>query len=279
MMFQCLGIGFAGPLFFFLFWISSPINSFRSADHRLTDRRYTYTVLPMVLLFSVVPIYLSYYSPTLQQRHWHTWAWQMFPLSISIGQYLLAKAIPNTMKEDRLKNLKRDVPAVRLTAGSMASLSACIWIYTLTHSPFTVGEMFVPAGKLANDFISQSRYILQWDQVCSCGAAMLWLLYSFIDLKRAGMAEMSYINAIVSMIAAVACFGPGATFALGWLYREEILLNKNHKSAVTKENLVKQGKSHLLVSPTIGHNGKLANGEVPDGQNVAYGFDLKHSHN
>jgi hypothetical protein len=283
MLFQILGIGIAGPLFFFLFWISTPINSFRAADHRLTDTRYTYTVLPMVLLFSVVPIYLAYYSPTLQQRHWHMWAWQMFPLSISIGQYLLSKAIPNTMKQDRLKNFKRDMPAIRMTVGAMAMLSAGVWIYTLTKSPFTFSEMFVPGTSPANDFGGQSGFILRWDQICGSGASLLWLMYSFIDLKRAGMADMSYINAIALMSTSLICFGPGATFALGWLFREETLLAKRHKSAVTRENLIKQGKAHLLAS---GSNDKLVNGnghkaangshKIAAGQKADYEFDLVH---
>lgn len=67
------------------------------------------------------------------------------------------------------------------------------------------------------------RRFLQVDQVSSFGASLLWLTYLFGDLKAEGVVGQNWLVLFAVKAVLMAVVGPGATFALGWLWREEVL--------------------------------------------------------
>jgi hypothetical protein len=226
------------PIYFFLLYVSTPIANFKAADHRLTDLAYTYTILPSMCLFSVVPACLMYHTPDPSARQYWTWAWQMFPVWVAAAQFLLADTlVPRTIQHDRVHKPTRDVLAVRVTASFFGLLSAATWLYTMTSSPFSLMEMFVPrpGASLPDAYFQLVRNMLQWDQVFAGGSAMLWLAYAFGDLKAAGMVTQSWPLMVTLGLAVLTCFGPGAAFAAGWLWREEVLVTRRHWAAVIKK--------------------------------------------
>jgi len=167
------------------------------------------------------------------------WAWQMFPLYVSLGQNFIAwisfSGVPSYHKEN-----SRDATAVRVTIGTMALMSASVWIYAIICSPYSLQQMFLPdyfMELVPDNFIEQARHFLKWDQVCGSGSSLLWLLYSFSDLKRAKMTNHSWLTATLVLIGLTLGVGPGAAFAIGWLWRERMLLNGGITGLAAKKSL------------------------------------------
>ncbi|KAF2101574.1 FAD binding domain protein [Rhizodiscina lignyota] len=254
---QHLGGGFMAPIYWFLFYIYSPVSNFKASDNRLTNITYTYSVLPLMLLFSIVPTYLMYQSDDLKTRQYWGFGWQMFPVWVSLGQYVLAKTgiMPAFNRSDRIYKPRMDVAAVRLTVGTFGIISAAAWIYTLLTSTYSMADLFIPSLHPEDNFFSLTRYFLQTDQVFMCGSCLLWLLYAYGDFKAAGMISQSWLTILALGSLSLVSLGPGATFAVGWLFREETLLTKRHKSAVTKGS--NGGKKVNGVA-----NGKVGNGKA-----------------
>lgn len=231
---QLLGIGVVGPIYFFVHYVCTQISNFQASDMRLTDLAYTRSILPVMIAGYYIPHFLSHLHPSLAARHDWTWIWQMFPVWVMLGQRLLAYTVlPNTVQRDRIHDPKRDVPVIRLTIGSCIALSALVWLYTLTMSPYTPMAMFIPESSVAErEWTAIARNVLQYDQLFSFGSALLWLGYLFGDLKRAGMVQQSWTKIVMAAAATVLVLGPGAAVGIAWLWREEVLVSKRHKSAV-----------------------------------------------
>jgi hypothetical protein len=231
---QFFGIGVLMALWCMVHYIQSPIENFCARDLRLTDLSYTASVLPVILLTHYLPNFASfvtYLDP--QTRHMANWIWQPFPVWTAILQFILKKTVmPDTVEEDRLKNPGRDLPTINYTMYSLCAISAATWWYTLYTAPFSPATLFVPnvaAMKTGDEYI---RLFLQFDEIFSLGACMLWLLYLFGDLKRVGMMDDDWISIVGKGLVTLAAAGPGVTIGLGWLWRERLLATKWHKDAI-----------------------------------------------
>lgn len=231
---QFYGIGVLMALWCLVHYAQTPIEKFRARDMRLTSIAYTASVLPVILLTHYLPNLVSFTTwidPSI--RHAANWIWQPFPVWITILQFLLKKTVmPDTVQEDRLNNVYRDLPTIKYTVYSLCAISTATWWYTLYQSPFSPATLFVPditALETGDDFI---RTFLQFDQIFSMGACMLWLLYLFGDLKRAGMMDASWPSIVGRGLATIVLAGPGVAFGLGWWWREQLLATRWHKDAI-----------------------------------------------
>lgn len=231
---QFFGIGVLMALWCFVHYIQTPIENFRARDMRLTDLSYTATVLPVMLLTHYLPTFVSFSAwVDPQTRHAADWIWQPFAVWTTILQFALKKTVmPDTVQQDRIKNPCRDLPVIKYTIYSLCAISVSTWWYTLYTAPFSAATLFTPnpaAMKTHDEFI---RLFLQFDEVFSMGACMLWLLYLFGDLKRAGMLEASWLSIVGRGLVTLVAAGPGVTFGLGWWWREQVLATKWHKDAI-----------------------------------------------
>ena len=115
-------------------------------------------------------------------------------------------------------------------------MSASVWLYTLTMSPYSPLTMFIPQlTPPEQNWIDNIRNFVQWDHVFCFGTALLWLGYLFSDLKHAGMVQQSWFRIVASAALTTVALGPGVAVGLGWLWREDVLANKRHKGAVIME--------------------------------------------
>lgn len=73
------------------------------------------------------------------------------------------------------------------------------------------------------DFIPLARRALQFDEICTFSGSFLWLLYSILDLGTAEVSRGNLITKVALLPILVYSIGPGATFALGWYWRETLL--------------------------------------------------------
>jgi hypothetical protein len=231
---QFFGIGVLMALYCFVHYIQSPIENFRARDMRLTDMGYTASVLPVLVLAHYIPIfgcYLPWIEP--QTRHMWNWIWQPFPVYVSVLQFVLKKTVmPDTIQKDRIENPSRDMPTIQYTIGSLCALSAVTWWYTLYSAPYSWMTLFIPniaPGQTGDEYF---RMFLQFDELFSLGACLLWLLYLYGDMKKAGMMEDSWIGILLKGVVSLVALGPGVTVGLGWLYRERLLATKWHKDAL-----------------------------------------------
>ena len=186
-----------------------------------------------------IPCFLSYVASDLHLRHKALWVWHLFPVWVSVGQMVFRSTLfTSTIQIDRLHNLKRDLPAIRITIFTLAALSASIWLYNifsaLTSSSFSLYQLFIPSGQDLNTYIGAIRDFLIWDYLFFVGSSILWVLYQFCDLKQARMVETGWFILLGLVGLVVACAGPGAATALGWLWREDLIATKRHKDAVVK---------------------------------------------
>jgi hypothetical protein len=67
------------------------------------------------------------------------------------------------------------------------------------------------------------RTILQYDYICTFGAAFLWLALHFRDLEAEGICKLRYGRTFLLVALIGGAFGPGTLLLLAWLVREEIL--------------------------------------------------------
>ena len=218
-------------------YIQTPVQSFCARDMRLTDLSYTASVLPVILLTYYIPHFVSFTaSADPQTRQIAEWIWQPFAVWTTILQFLLKKAfMPNTVQEDRIRSPNRDLPVIHYTIYSLSAISMATWWYTLYNSPFSSSTLFIPniaAMKTGDEYI---RLFLQFDGIFSLGSCMLWLLYLFGDLKRAGMMDDSWSSIVGKGLVTLLVAGPGVTIGLGWLWRERLLATKWHKDAVVSQ--------------------------------------------
>jgi hypothetical protein len=216
------------------------MEKFAAADARLTDIQSTAGILPAFLIGYLGPHLLSHLHPSLQSRMWWNAAWKFYPLWVAIIMYTLnyTKFTPNTVKQDRIERAERDIPAIRRTMYVLTIISAAVWWYTITKAPVSVVQIFFPQHwNPPTERIDFFRGMLQYDEIWGYGSAFLWLLYSFSDLKSAGMLDQYWFSILGTGMLLVGLLGPGGAFNVGWLYREGILASRKHKDAVTLEKL------------------------------------------
>lgn len=227
------GIGAVMPFYYFLHYITTPIANHKAADMRLTDLSHTRSILPVMALGYYTPYFLSYFAPDLASRHAAMWVWHLFPLWVAIGQWLLARTVmPSTIQYDRLHNVTRDLWPIRMTVGTLAVLSGVVYHSTIFSTPFSLGTIILPSGDGLNTFVGAIRELLKYDQLFFAGSSVLWIIYLFSDLKKAGMVQQNWFDILCVLITVTLLFGSGAATAVGWLWREEVLATRRHKGAV-----------------------------------------------
>ena len=224
------GVGVIIPLYYFIHYVTSPVANFNAADKRLTDIAYTMSVLPVMLVGFYMPYFLAYLAPSLDLRHTGIWLWHMFPIWVSLAQWILARTVmPNSMQYDRIHRVTRDLWAIRVTIGTLAVLSGITYLYSVLSGPFTLRMLFLPTGDELDTFQGAVQDFLKWDQIFFAASSILWIAYMFADLNDAGMVAQNWLIILGILSTVSLAFGTGATTALGWLWREEILVSRVKK--------------------------------------------------
>lgn len=184
-------------------------------------------ILPIILVLHNAEVFGAYWSPSLDTRHYWTWAWQMSPVWIGMLNLATAKVASafSLSRESRL------VASPQMILGVLGSLSAAVWQYSLAYSPHSISELFLPELAAPADFLPQVRRGFQFDEICTFVGSFLWLLYSILDLGTAEVSGGDLITKVALLPILVYSIGPGATFALGWYWRETLLDQSPRKVA------------------------------------------------
>lgn len=217
------------PLYYFLYLIFSPPAASQSIQNRKIDLNDAMFYLPLTLLLSTIPIMGMYLAPSMQDRHWWTWLWQLFPMRITIGYYIL-KAIRGVIGWPNVRRNADYHATLRMFMGPIIAVSTALWIYTLSQSPYPLSTVFLPTSSLSdfdNVFAGLMRKGLQYDQLFVFGASFLWLGYLMWEEKGA---KTAIISRFVALLGLVPIVGPGATLGVMWLVRERYLVSESRGS-------------------------------------------------
>jgi hypothetical protein len=208
------GLETALPIYFFTYYTFMPITRFRASDLRLTDLSYSRSILPLVLILWHVPSLISGIDPG---NKLFTPLLKFVPFVISAAQLILrASGISaSTIHQDRLNNTTRDMPTLLIAGNTLAAISAATWlasnVFQLVTAPTRIVASFTSTGLLLYS------------------SSLLWIMYLFNDLQRAGMVRRDWVFTIG---ASSILLGPAATIAWFWTWRETLLATKRHWGAI-----------------------------------------------
>lgn len=187
--------------------------------------RFTSTILISMVLGFYIPGFAMSYAPKWEQRHYINHIWQIFPITVALLNRYFGFFMANTIEEDRRVNSRRDLGVIASALGTVVAISATMWANVMMNSPYTFKEMFWPTTlpALSTNLVVQMRAFLQLDQLFTMGNVLLWMLYSYADLKVAKLTRVSWFVLLPLIVTGVGLIGPGATFGVLWGYREYVL--------------------------------------------------------
>lgn len=245
MMAQLLGIGVAGPLFFFLHYIQNPIDDYIVPDWRMVKIAKARTLLPAIVLAFTTPTFAMYLYPGLNTRLPLNATWQPFPIWVHLVHHIFSRyLVTDTTKHDRIWNPKADLPYIRLTVRVLALIGALTFNAARLASPVSLYHLYKPDFSLTWSMLTSSpkdvglvagmKTFFQLDELSVVLAACVWLGLLLRDLREAEMTDLSWAKAMGVVAAGLITVGPGATISLAWLWREEVLATKKAKGAVVR---------------------------------------------
>ncbi|KAF1808738.1 hypothetical protein P152DRAFT_404825 [Eremomyces bilateralis CBS 781.70] len=225
---QLRGFGVIGPVYYFLNYITAaPAAVLKNPQMRSINVKVAWTTLPLMALLFYVPHFVSHLHPSYATRLDANWLWQPFPLFVGAVQILVNILNPGGQpRANRTGTVGLGIMQLTLIPLILVAIGA--WLYVLLNSPFSPLEIFTPvvdaSGSHWSTFMTN---FVQWDEVFGAASSHLWLLYAYVDLKRAGILDTSLVTVVLCGVPLFVALGPGATFGIGWLVRERILASQS----------------------------------------------------
>ncbi|PVI05421.1 hypothetical protein DM02DRAFT_668353 [Periconia macrospinosa] len=221
---QLGGGGVIVPMYYFfniVFGVSAK-DAKSTADARKINipRAWIYTI--GILLFHYVPTAYLFNAPSMDERHWWAWAWQLYPARIAIFYYIvraIGSVIPLPLPTSQPKSKTDYQKHLLWMLSPFLLLSAAMWSYTLFTCPYPFSTVFwaQPLSD-ANVFNAATwnermRRTLIFDQWFLSGSTLLWLMWSVKNVKQA-------VVLALQMVVLTVIVGPGAAMGILWWVRE-----------------------------------------------------------
>lgn len=228
---QFIAIGILGPIYFYFFYVFTPMEKLSTVRLRSMNAAYSLAVLPVVVVAYLLPHFGSYLDPSLKNRHWWNWVWQLYPVWGSAVFFAIATIISSSgVGSERALPPTPQLLISRSTVGVFALISTIVYWYAIYTSDWSVPELFVPQYFLTRpqEGLTALRTIIQFDYISTFGAALLWLAYSFRDLKAADKCDISWARTLWVAFVIGLVFGPGTLVLIGWIAREHVLTTSDY---------------------------------------------------
>jgi hypothetical protein len=108
--YQIFDIGLVAPVYYFLHYVLLSSANYHARDNRLVRTSYAKTLIPTLAIGYILPTIAMYNSSfELNPRQSWNYAWQFFPLWITLLHRLLASFIKDTTDEDKINNVTADL--------------------------------------------------------------------------------------------------------------------------------------------------------------------------
>lgn len=167
-----------------------------------------------MVFFSIIPTLYMHFAPTLEERHWWTWFWQLYTLRITLGYYaiqLLLRSFPTSQSSGK----QGDKKSVTFAIAPFIALAAGAWLYTVLNSPYPLTTMFIPQPLVEDTWVLRMRRAIQFDQLSVYGSSMLWLIILVQEEGSVGVVGFVLGAGVLTVVV-----GPGAAVGLCWLWQE-----------------------------------------------------------
>lgn len=185
----------------------------------------------VVFIAHYVPANAMFFAP-VEDRHWWIFLWQLYPIYISIGFYLL-RTIRDIIGWPKMGPQTSYNTVLWAVLGPAIAVSNLVWMYTLSEAPYTLSTLFLPAAPepgLEGTFHAAMRTVLQVDYFACLGAVLLWLLYVMWNW----VVGAGNIGKLLLLLTLVPIIGPAATCGVMWLVREMFLVAPEKKDIKKK---------------------------------------------
>lgn len=216
---QLGGGGLVIPIYFALFLVYCRPIQYQTATELRISLSDAWLYLLLVLVLYTIPLYAMYFAPLLEDRHYWTWFWQLFPVRISMA-YWTFQAIGKVIKPPTVFYLGY-ITSLTLVLGTFITMSSMQWLELLFDAPYSFYDIFFPAPNAVDTWGNRLKRILQLDQVSIDLSVLIWLGFLFWDMKKAKILQTWEVYGfLVTSILLVVALGPGAGFGVTWLLRE-----------------------------------------------------------
>jgi hypothetical protein len=240
--YQIRGIGFLAPVYYFLHYVQSPLENYAAADQRMVKMGKAKIIILTVFISYVVPTVAMFVVPDLATRQWiNGLFFQPFPLWAVLTQYILSQFVEDTTGTARIYQPTADMPYLRQAYAFAALCSASTYWYvygSAWNSSISLLDIFfkdISQVTTMAPLFDGAAKVLRYDHLWSFSAGLVWTLYSFGDLKRAGKLQAGWLRILGVSICATLAAGPGTAMALMWAWREETL-SESTRSEILKED-------------------------------------------
>ena len=223
---QLFGIGNIGPVFYGLCYVICPSatelsrqrpSGAKAQPSSTLPKGVIWPLLPLLLLFHTSHVLGMYLASDLSTRQFWTWLWQLSPAWIGICFFAAPRVIDLDSPSKRHSFLSSSTFVLLV----LSLVSATVWVTLLVRSEYSLATLFIPEARAQLGFVEHSRRALQIDEVSCFGATYLWLVYLFLDLRSAGLVDITWVITRIALLPVVAVLaGPGVAVAVGWLLRE-----------------------------------------------------------
>ncbi|KAI2996205.1 hypothetical protein CBS147346_9459 [Aspergillus niger] len=230
--FQLKGIGKFAPIYYALEHIRSPLSSLLPGAKQQIAPETSSSLVYAMLAGYYLPTFANFVVPTVESRRTHNAVWQLFPVVVPLLQAplhcLVKTCFRSKNKTQQKEERKKSMRYARYAYGTFAFLSGLTYLHARYSAPdhASFASAFLPGlrGHLepVTSFPDGIARFLQYDEVISMTSGFIWLALKFKALKDAG-ASFSWLKAVGGLMGTTVTLGPGAAFALGWGWREEIM--------------------------------------------------------
>jgi hypothetical protein len=242
--FQLKGIGKLAPLYYAIEYIQTPVSSLIQEESRSFKATALKFFLPAMLIGYYLPTLGNFFASTVESRRSYNAIWQLFPMIVPLFQVpfrIFAKPASEPRPAQGRKSHKKDMFYVRCAYSTMAAISGLAFLYARISAPkgTSLASIFLPSLLGHHEPISSLNSgiakFLQYDELISMASGFVWLGLRFREMKQAAPPWWKSVSALVGTTVTL---GPGAAFALGWGWREELLAQMIPEDAgISKNNL------------------------------------------
>ncbi|KAL7945137.1 hypothetical protein V8C42DRAFT_70947 [Trichoderma barbatum] len=227
---QFVTLGLTVPLYFYFFYVFSPLKKYSTASARLIDGAGVIAILPTLLVVFIVPHLIALFHPDFETRHLANWIWQLFPVWSSILLFALSSVMRLFLDDSIEAVQRRNKTAIRVIGGIMIAFSTTAYRYMLFSSPLPLSESLIPKYfiELPKDTSTSLLTIFQYDYIVCYTSVFLWLAYHFGELKSAGICRLSWSRLLVASVVIGFLGGPQVLVWAAWIAREEMMASVEH---------------------------------------------------